>query len=244
MKITVINPNTTASMTATIGEAARGVAAAGTEITAVNPSFGPVSIESHYDDTFAALGVIEQVQLGEQAGADGYVIACFGDPGLEAARELAHGPVVGIAEAAMHTASLVGRSFAVVTTLARTLGLAHDLADRYGLANRCSAMTACDVPVLELDIPGSDARHRVIEECRTVLATTDADTIVLGCAGMADFVAEVERAIQVPVIDGVAAAVKHVEGLVSLGLTTSRLNEYAHPLPKPIVGRMQDFTLS
>ena len=124
MHIVVINPNTTASMTGLIGESARAVAAVGTVVTAVNPDMGPASIESHYDEALSVPGLLAEIaraQAGEPT-ADGFVIACFGDPGLDAARELADGPVVGIAEAAMHAASFLGRGFSVVTTLGRTAG--------------------------------------------------------------------------------------------------------------------------
>jgi len=106
IKIRVINPNTTASMTRLIGESARAVA--GSDVL-----MGPASIESHYDESLAVPGILAEVARGEAEGVDGYVIACFGDPGLEAARELARGPVVGIAEAAMRTAAYLGRSFSV-----------------------------------------------------------------------------------------------------------------------------------
>ena len=107
MRIKIINPNTTWSMTEKIGACARTVASAGTEIVAVSPAMGPVSIESHYDEALAVPGLLQEIAAGEREGIDGYVIACFGDPGLKAARELARGPVVGIAEAAMHLASMV-----------------------------------------------------------------------------------------------------------------------------------------
>ncbi|MBX4773444.1 allantoin racemase, partial [Klebsiella oxytoca] len=100
--IQVINPNTSLAMTESIGAAARAVAAPGTEILAVCPGEGVPSIEGHFDEAIAAVGVLEQIKAGRQQGVDGHVIACFGDPGLLAARELAQGPVVGIAEAAMH----------------------------------------------------------------------------------------------------------------------------------------------
>ncbi|GAB7207586.1 hypothetical protein OS21_40820 [Dickeya oryzae] len=109
--IQVINPNTSLAMTETIGEAARRVASAGTEILAVCPSQGVPSIEGHFDEAVATLGVLEQVRLGREQGVSGHVIACFGDPGLLAARELASAPVVGIAEAAMHLATLVATRF-------------------------------------------------------------------------------------------------------------------------------------
>ena len=103
MKLLIVNPNTSSAMTDGIAQAAREVAAAGTQIVAVNPSFGPLSIEGQYDEAFAAAGVAEQVRLacsGAEGQPDGVVIACFGDPGLDAAREATDAPVLGIAEAA------------------------------------------------------------------------------------------------------------------------------------------------
>jgi allantoin racemase len=240
--ITVINPNTTESMTATIGEAAAAVAAAGTEIRAVTPAMGPVSIESHYDEALAVPGLLAEVAAGEAAGSDGYVIACFGDPGLEAARELARGPVVGIAEAAMRTASYLGRGFSVVTTLGRTVGRAHDLAEHYGAARFCRGIHACEIPVLALETDPA-ARERITEECRRAVAADGSDAVVLGCAGMADLCAHVSAAIGVPVVDGVAAATKTVESLVALGLRTGDRGEFARPPAKPYTGKLADFQI-
>src|SRR5450432_1172688 len=107
MRIKVINPNTTRTMTETIGRAAAAAAAPGTTILAASPSMGPVSIEGHYDEALSVVGLLDEIRKGEATGCDGYVIACFGDPGLLAAREIARGPVIGIAEAAMHAASLI-----------------------------------------------------------------------------------------------------------------------------------------
>src|SRR5262245_55108368 len=158
MKIRIVNPNTTWSMTEKIQACARAVARPGTEVVAVSPSMGPVSIESHYDEALAVPGLLRAIAAGEQEGCDGYVVACFGDPGLKAARELARGPVIGIAEAAMHAASFLGASFSVVTTLARTKGQAWHLAESYGMKRFCANVRAVELPVLELERPGSDAR--------------------------------------------------------------------------------------
>ena len=117
MKILIVNPNTTLSMTEKIGEAARSVAAAGTEIIAVSPEDGPASIEGYYDEAFAVPGLLREVRKGETQGMDGYIVACFDDPGLHAVRSIATGPVVGICEAAVYAASIVAGSFTVVTTL-------------------------------------------------------------------------------------------------------------------------------
>lgn len=239
MRILVVNPNTTASMTAAIGACAGRVTDA--EVMAVNPAMGPASIESHYDEALAVPGLLAEIERGERSGAQGTVIACFGDPGLDAAREIAVGPVVGIAEAAMHIATLVGRTFGIVTTLSRTVGTAHDLVHRYGFAGRCVAIRACDIPVLDLDIPGSAAREIVTALCRQVVEEDGADSVVLGCAGMADFCDEISAAIGVPVIDGVTAGVRLVESLIALRLTTSRRDEYAPPPPKAYTGQLAGF---
>lgn len=244
MRILVINPNTTASMTAKIGAAARAVARPGSDVAAVSPAMGPASIESHYDEALAVPGLLQCIAQGERDGVDGYVIACFGDPGLKAARELARGPVVGIAEAAMHLASMVGTRFSVVTTLARTIGQARHLAEAYGMERFCANVRACELPVLELEQPGSNARERIVAECRRALEEDGADSIVLGCAGMADLCAHIQQLLGVPVVDGVAAGVQLVESLVALGLATSKRGELARPLPKPMAGLLEGFTLA
>ena len=93
MRILVVNPNTTLSMTEKIGRAAQAVAGRGTEIVAVSPSMGPASIEGYYDEAFAVPGVIDEMRKGKAAGYDGYVIACFDDTGVDAARCVARGPL-------------------------------------------------------------------------------------------------------------------------------------------------------
>lgn len=244
MRITVINPNTTASMTRLIGESARMVAAPGTVVTAVNPEMGPASIESHYDEALSVPGLLAEIALAQDGeGADGFVVACFGDPGLDAARELADGPVVGIAEAAMHAASFLGRGFSVVTTLGRTAGRAWDLAERYGMTRFCRNVRACEIPVLALEDPASDAFAAIVAESRAAVAQDGAEAIVLGCAGMADLAARMTNAVGVPVVDGVAAATKIVEGLVAMGLRTSARGEFARPLPKAYTGLLTDFQI-
>jgi allantoin racemase len=241
MRIKVINPNTTAGMTAKIGEAARAVAAPGTEIVAVSPAAGPVSIECHYDEAVSVLGVLEEVRKGEEEGCDGYVIACFGDPGLLAAREIAKGPVVGIAEAAMHAASFIATGFSVVTTLTRTCVIAEHLVERYGMAHACRKVRGTDIPVLDLEETGRGAFDAIVAECRRAVAEDRSGAVVLGCAGMADLVAAVQRAVGVPVIDGVAAAVVQVEGLVRLGLGTSKHGDLAWPPAKAYAGDLARF---
>ncbi len=242
MRIKLINPNTTQRMTDAMSHCARNVVASGTEVIAVSPTMGPPSIEGYYDEALATPGLLAEVAAGEREGCDGYVIACFGDPGLYAARELARGPVIGIAEAAMHVASVLAPGFSVVTTLERTCNMAWHLAERYGMKRFCRNVRATDVAVLELDRPGSAARQIILDECRRALDEDASDAIVLGCAGMAELCEEIGNALGAPVIDGVTAAVKWVEALVALRLATAKRGDYARPLSKQYDGVFASFS--
>lgn len=235
--IQVINPNTSSGMTETIAAAARAVAAPGTDILAVCPKEGVPSIEGHFDEAIAAVGVLEQVKAGRQQGVDGHIIACFGDPGLLAARELAQAPVIGIAEAAMHMATLVATRFSIVTTLPRTLIIARHLLHQYGFYGHCAGLHAIDLPVLALDDGSGVAQEKVRERCIRALKEDGCGAIVLGCGGMATLAQELTRELQVPVIDGVSAAVKMVESLVGLGLSTSKKGDLAYPEAKALSGK-------
>jgi allantoin racemase len=239
MKLLLINPNTSAAMTAGIGAAARLVAAPGTEVIAVNPSFGPASIEGHFDDAFGAAGVAEQVMLNPQH--DAVVIACFGDPGLDAAREATAAPVLGIAEAAFHAAAMLATGFSVVTTMTRTCVIAERLVQRYGFERSCRGIHGTDIPVLDLETCGEPTVARIEAAAREALARDRSGAIVLGCAGMAALTAQLQQRLGVPVIDGVAVAVKFAESLAALGLSTSKRGDYAAPLAKPWSGWAQRF---
>ena len=239
MKIHVVNPNTTASMTAGIAAAARAAAAPGTEILASNPASGPVSIEGYFDEAFSVPGMLEEIIKADALGAQAHVIACFDDTGLEAARCIAAGPVIGIGEAAFHVASLIAHRFSVVTTLSRSIAPIETNLMKYGLDRRCARVRACEVPVLELDRLGSGARAKLSAEIFAAMHEEKAEAIVLGCAGMAELAASLASENGLPVIDGVAAAVKLAETLVALGHSTSRRGPYALPVKKPFSGIFQ-----
>ena len=243
MKIKVINPNTTASMTQKIGMAAQAVVNSGTQVIACNPEMGPASIENHYDEALSVVGILDEIRKGEAEGVDGYVIACFGDPGLLAARELATGPVLGIAEAAMQAACFITTGFSIVTTLKRTCVIAQDLVEAYGMTRVCRAIRAIDLPVLNLEHEADHAYDALLLECRRALAEDDCGAIILGCGGMADLADRLSQELGVPVIDGVSVAVKFVEALVSLRLKTSKVGDLAYPNPKVYSGLLSGFSM-
>jgi allantoin racemase len=240
MRIYVINPNTTVSMTRKIGAAAKAAASPGVEVSAVNPDFGPASIEGYFDEAFSVPGVL--AEMAKVTEADAFVIACFDDTGLEAARCMTSAPVVGIGEAAFHMASLIAEKFSVVTTLSRSIAPIERNLAKYGLAARCARVRAADVPVLALEEPGSMARKAIERQIESALADDGAEAIVLGCAGMADLARDLERAAGVPVLDGVACAVSLAESMARLGLKTSKRNTYAPPRAKAYAGEFARFS--
>lgn len=241
MRILIVNPNTTVAMTETIGRAGRRAASAGTEIIAVNPEDGPVSIEGYYDEAFSAPGLLAEIAKGEAAGVSAHIVACFDDTGLEAARCASLAPVIGIGEAAFHMASMLGHRFTVITTLSRSIAVIENNLLKYGLAGRCAGVRACELPVLSLDDPASDAATKIGAEIELAKQQDRAEVIVLGCAGMADLAALLSARHGVPVIDGIASAVKLAEALASLGLMTSKVGAYALPRPKPYRGAFASF---
>lgn len=236
MRIHIVNPNTTASMTEKIAAAARHSAAAGSDIVATTSPNGPLSIEGYYDGALALSGLLNQIERGERGEFGGpvaaHIIACFDDTGLDAARCLASAPVIGIGEAAYHLASLVAGKFSVVTTLSRSIPVLEQNLSRYGLASRCARVRAAEVPVLSLEEPDSPARERISREIGAALREDGAEAIVLGCAGMADLCSALAREHGVPIIEGVSAAVKLAESLAALGLSTSKSGGWAFPRDK------------
>jgi allantoin racemase len=236
MKILVVNPNTTASMTDKIRETAIAIAAPGTEIVACNPADGPVSIEGHYDEAYCVPGLLCEAKKGAAEGADALVIACFDDPGLEACREVLDIPVIGICEAAMAAASMVGHGFSVVTTLPRAVPIIEALAFKYGFERQCRKVRSAEIPVLALEEKGGGAAAKVREEVLAAIEHDHAEAVLLGCAGMTDLADALTKETGVPVIDGVAAAVKFAEAMVGLGIKTCKRRAYEAPRAKKYTG--------
>lgn len=235
MRILVVNVNTTESMTQAIAEQARSVAAAGTEIVGLTPFVGAESVEGNYESYLAAVAVMDRV-LAYDEPYDAVVLAGFGEHGREGLQEILDVPVVDITEAAAHVAYLLGHRFSVVTTLDRAVPLIEERLLVAGLHTHCASVRATGIPVLELEESPDRAVSAITEEAKRAIEEDRAEVIVLGCGGMAGLDQAVRLATSAPVVDGVAAAVKLAESLVSLGLSTSKVRTYAPPRPKRVEG--------
>jgi allantoin racemase len=232
MHIRLINPNSTASMTAQALDSALRVKQLGTQVSAVNPTDTPVSIEGGADEAAAVPGMLAEIRKGETLGIDAYVVACFDDPGLHAAREVARGPVIGICQAAVQVAMTISRRFSIITTLPRSIPIIEDLVSDYGAERHCRNVRAIDLPVLGLEEDPVEAERLLIAEIERAKSEDRAEAIILGCAGMSSLCDRLQAATGVPVIDGVTAAIKLAEALVGAGYTTSKVNAYDYPRVK------------
>lgn len=234
MRILVVNPNTTQAMTDEIGAAAQAAAAPDTTIDCVSPESGPRSIEGHADEVLAAYNTLDLVAR-THGQYDGYVIACFGDPAIAACREVADVPVVGIAEAAFHLASLVAYKWSIVTVLPRVKPFMEEVVHRNGMDARCASIRCTPLTVLEIEADIDRTKRMMLEEARDAIANDGAEAILLGCAGLGPIDKTMQEALGVPVFDGTACAVKLLEGLHGYGVTTAKVRAYLTPEPKELV---------
>jgi allantoin racemase len=213
---------------------ARAALPPGCDVLAVTAPRGPSSIESAADTVVAAAEVAGMVRA--HPDVDAYLIACFGDPGLHAARELAAVPVVGIGEAAYIAAGLAAGRFAVITTLRRGIPELEDSIAAHGAAARCACVLALDIPVAEQGAAFPDTTDAIVAAARRAVGEHGADALILACGGMADVARAVRDAVGVPVCDGVGFGAVLAYGLWSAGIPTSRGGTYAPPERIPYSG--------
>ena len=238
-KICIINPNTTKAMTHKIDLTAKNFANVNTEIISVEPNIGPESIEGYYDEAFCIPGLIEEIN--NNINADGYIIACFDDTGLDAVRSITDKPVIGIGEAAYHVASIVSGNFSVITTLSRSINpLKHNL-KKYGLFEKCVSISAIEVPVLDLEEISNDNLDKLNKGIEKTILEDNSEAIILGCAGMSNLAKDLELNHGLPVIEGVSSAVVLIEGLINLQIKTSKIGSYALPREKQYTGFLSKF---
>ena len=138
----------------------------------------------------------------------------------------------------MAAASMVGHGFSVVTTLPRAVPIIEALAFKYGFERQCRKVRSAEIPVLALEEEGGGAAAKVRAEVIAAIEEDHAEAILLGCAGMTDLADALTQETGVPVIDGVAAAVKFAEALAGLGVKTCKRGAYAAPRPKLYTGAL------
>jgi allantoin racemase len=233
-RLALINPNTEVSQTNAMTSGIRDALPPDAEVVAYTVERGPNSIESAVDEAFAAAEVVRVVQAHRDH--DGYLIGCFGDPGLDAVRELTTAPVVGIGEAAYIAAAAVAKRFAVITTLARSRPELEDALVRAGVAQRCVGVLPLGIPVAEQGSAFPTTTEAIIALGERAVNDLGAEAIVLACGGMSEVEAAVSSGLGVPATNGVVVGALMVHALWRSGLRTSKQGAYSLPEAIPYEG--------
>lgn len=228
-KALVINPNTSAAMTAEIETTARRVFQPPWEVVAAAAPAGPESLESWTDYHLASVAVLPLLE--EHADADAILLACFGDPGLYVLKESCRVPVAGIAEASMSVALLLGASFGILAGMRRAVELMDSMVRTYGLEARYAGTVSLDMRVLDFEKDRA-ATLKVLEEASLALRAKGAEVLLLGCAGLTGFAEELHARVGMPVVDPVEAGCRMLQVLHASGLNTSRVGLYSPPAPQ------------
>jgi Asp/Glu/hydantoin racemase len=235
MNILVINPNISDSVTQLIGDEARRAASPGTDITMLTARFGVAYIETRFEALIGAYATAE-LAAEHSPGHDAVIVAAFGDPGVSGLREALEIPVVGLTEAALASACLLGHRFSIVAISRRITAWYRESVEHNGLIGRLASIRSLDAPLRDIGTVQADHAARLRELCATVVDEDRADVIILGGAPLAGLARTIAGEIPVPVVDGVSSAVRHAETLVALKPGTARAGSFAPPPAKPNAG--------
>ena len=225
----VLNPNTSEGMTAEIEATAKRVFLPPWSCIVASAPAGPESLESWSDYHLASIAVLPVVE--KHPDVAGIVLACFGDPGLYLLKESCSVPVVGIAEASMSLAVLLGARFGILAGMRRAVELMDSMVRTYGLESRYAGTVSLEMRVLDFDKDRS-ATLNVLERASHGLRDKGAEVLLLGCAGLTTFVGELQTKVEMPVIDPVEAGCRMLQTLCAAGLNTSHIGLYSKPAPQ------------
>jgi allantoin racemase len=232
MKLLLINPNISDSVSQLIRAEALRSAEPGTDIQVVTAQAGVAYIETRFE---AMLGAHAAAQLAAEhyATADAVIVAAFGDPGLMALREVLPCPVTGLTEAALASACLLGKRFSIVAISQRIRAWYAETVQAYGLSSRLASIRGLDEALEDIGNLQGNQGERLVQLANRCVREDGADVIVLAGAPLAGLAREIQGRIPVPTVDGVSSAVRHAQTLVKMGAGPAREGSFAPPPVKP-----------
>ena len=204
----------------------REYAASDTQVDIADVDEGPASIESLYEEYLSIPNTIEKILEAEKAGYDAAILGCYGDPGLDAARDVTKQMVVvGPGEAGVIAAAMCGHRFSIITVTASIVNALEHLVVKTGVGKKLASVRAIEIPVLELANDREGTVRRLIEEGGKAIDEDRADTLILGCMSMGflGVAEEMSERLGVPVINPGRTSLKMAEALVGAGLVHSKL---------------------
>ena len=234
-EILLINPNTTPSITDLVLKTATGFASQGTTLRAVTGAFGPRYIASRIGYAIAGHAAVDAF-ANDHGHKDAVVLACFGDPGLDALKEIASVPVVGMADASILQACALGRRFSIVTGGERWKPMLEEFVASHGLADRLASVRTVAPTGADIARDPQAALSLLAEGCTACAAEDGADVVILGGAGLAGLGATLAPKVDVPLLDGVACAISMAEALARQRPAKAKRGPFAKPAPVESIG--------
>ena len=228
MRLLLVNGNTTEAVTEALAEVARAAAGPGTEIIAATGSFGAALIGHRAQDAIGAHSVLQAIAAREEA-YDGVLIGVSTDTGLAAARALLPVPVVGMTEAALFTACMLGGRFGLVTFSAASTTPYREVVEGYGLASRLAGIRTIDLPFAQVFDRRDQMKQPVIEAARALVLEASVEAVVLVGAATVGLARQIQEQVPVPLLDGIVCGVLQLEALIRLGVPKARAGSYALP---------------
>ncbi|MES2976864.1 MAG: aspartate/glutamate racemase family protein [Pseudomonadota bacterium] len=235
MRLLIINPNISASVTELIHSEAMRSASPGTEITMQTAAFGVAYIETRFE---ALIGAYATAQLAAEhyPDHDAVIVAAFGDPGLAGLREVLPVPVLGLTESALASACLLGHRFSIIAISQRIQAWYREVVEANGLSLRLASIRALDRPLASIGGVQADHTQQLLELCNRAVKEDGAEVIILAGAPLAGLARALRGQLPVPVVDGVSSAVRHAESMVALAPGKAREGSFAPPPFKPHQG--------
>jgi allantoin racemase len=232
MKLLLINPNISETVSELIRSEALRSASPGTEIEVLTAPFGVAYIETRFEAVIGAYAVA-QLAAEHHERADAIVVAAFGDPGLAGLREVSPVPVTGLTEAALASAHLLGHRFSIIAISQRIQAWYRETVESYGLVGRLASIRALDRPLSSIGGVQEEHAQALQTLAERAVREDGAEVIVLAGAPLAGLARSLQGRLPVPVVDGVSSAVRHAETLVALQPGRARLGSFAPPPVKP-----------
>jgi allantoin racemase len=232
MRILIINPNISDSVSDLIRAEALRSASPGTEIEVMTAPFGVAYIETRFE---SLVGAYATAQLAAEhcVRFDAVVVAAFGDPGLAGLRELLPVPVTGMTEAALATAHLLGHRISIIAISQRIQAWYRETVEAYGFGSRLASIRALNRPISAIGGVQEEHAHALHALAEQAVTEDGADVIILAGAPLAGLARSLHGRLPVPMVDGVSSAVRHAETLVALKPCRSQIGSFALPPLKP-----------
>ena len=232
MRLLIINPNISDSVTALIEAEARRSASPGTQITMKTAAFGVAYIETRFE---ALIGAYATAQLAAEhhGGHDAVIVAAFGDPGLAGIREVMPVPVLGMTESALATACLLGHRFSIIAISQRIQAWYREVVEANGLIGRLASIRALDQELVNIGSVQAEHAEALHTLCERAVREDGAEVIVLAGAPLAGLARSMQGQLSVPLVDGVSSAVRHAQTLFALQPGKAVLGSFAPPPAKP-----------